>query len=69
MCSGSGAGSYLRLIDYVYHSTLGLRVIKKKTDREEVVGGVERAVEEPLEGNLRTTTSQKCAAVPRRARI
>jgi len=69
VCSGSGAGSYLRLIDYVYHSTLGLRVIKKKTDREEVVGGVERAVEEPLEGNLRTTTSQKCAAVPRRARI
>jgi len=27
---GSGAGSYLRLIDFVYHSTLGLRVIKKK---------------------------------------
>jgi len=23
------AGSYLRLIDFVYHSTLGLRVIKK----------------------------------------
>jgi len=33
MCSGSEAGSYLRLIDFVYHSTLGLRVIKK---REEV---------------------------------
>jgi len=31
MCSGSEAGSYLRLIDFVYHSTLGLRVIKKKT--------------------------------------
>jgi len=30
MCSGSEAGSYLRLIDLVYHSTLGLRVIKKK---------------------------------------
>ena len=30
MCSGSEAGSYLRLIDCVYHSTLGLRVIKKK---------------------------------------
>ena len=30
MCSGSDAGSYLRLIDFVYHSTLGLRVIKKK---------------------------------------
>jgi len=32
MCSGSKTGSYLRLIDFVYHSTLGLRVIKKKTN-------------------------------------
>jgi len=30
MCSGSEAGSYLTLIDFVYHSTLGLRVIEKK---------------------------------------
>ena len=30
LCSGSEAGSYLRLIDFVHHSTLGLRVIKKK---------------------------------------
>ena len=30
MCSVSEAGSYLRPIDLVYHSTLGLRVIKKK---------------------------------------
>jgi len=30
MCSGSEAGSYSRLIDFVYHSTLGLRVIKKE---------------------------------------
>ena len=30
MCSGSEAGSYLRRIDFVYHSTPGLRVIKKK---------------------------------------
>ena len=30
LCSGSETGSYLRLIDFVYHSTLGLRVIKKK---------------------------------------
>jgi len=29
-CSGSEAGSYLRLIDFVYHSTLGVRVRKKK---------------------------------------
>jgi len=32
MCCGSEAGSYLRLIDFVYHSTLGLRVIKKKKE-------------------------------------
>jgi len=30
MCSGSEAGSHLRLIDFVYHSTLGLSVINKK---------------------------------------
>ena len=29
-CNGSKAGSYLRLIYFVYHSTLGLRLIKKK---------------------------------------
>ena len=37
MCSGSEAGSYLRLIDFVYHSTLGLRVIKKKKKKETFV--------------------------------
>jgi len=30
--SGSKAGSYLRLIDVVYHSNLGLRVITKKRE-------------------------------------
>ena len=35
MCSGSEAGSYLRLIDFVYHSTLGLRVIKKNTKKKD----------------------------------
>ena len=30
LCIGSEAGPYLRLIDFVYHSTLGLRVINKK---------------------------------------
>ena len=30
MCSGSEAGSYSRLIDFVYHSTLGLRVRKRR---------------------------------------
>ena len=32
MCSGSEAGSYLRLIDFVYSSTLGLRVVKKEEE-------------------------------------
>jgi len=30
MCSGSDEGSYSRLIDFMYHSNLGWRVIKKK---------------------------------------
>jgi len=34
MCSGSEAGSYLRLIDFVYHPTLGVRVIKKKRKKK-----------------------------------
>jgi len=33
MCGGSEAGSYFRRIDFVYHSSLGLRVIKKKKYR------------------------------------
>ena len=33
MCSASETGSYLRLIDCVYHSPLELKVIKKKRRR------------------------------------
>jgi len=33
MCSGSEAGSCLNLLDFVYHSTLDLTVIKKKKKR------------------------------------
>ena len=60
----------MRLID---HLTLGLRVIKKKKKRRlipiddvdaEGDGGASRDG-----ANVRTTTSQKCEAVPRRARI
>jgi len=36
MCSGSEEGSYFRLIDIFYHSTLGLRVIKKRRRRDKV---------------------------------
>ena len=34
MCSGSEAGSYLRLIDFVYHSSLGLKVITQKKKKK-----------------------------------
>ena len=34
MCSVSEAVSYLRLIDFVCHSYLGLRVMKKKNKRK-----------------------------------
>jgi len=34
--NGSEAGSYLRLNDFVYHSTLGLRAIKKKKGADQV---------------------------------
>ena len=40
MCSGSEAGSYLRLKDFVYHSTPGLRVIKKKKKVRDGAQGV-----------------------------
>ena len=40
MCSASEAGSYSRLMNFVYHSTLGLRAIKNKTrqDRRYLLG-------------------------------
>ena len=34
MCSGAEAGSYLRLMDFVDHSTLGMRVIKNKKKKK-----------------------------------
>ena len=40
MCSGSEAGSYVWRIDFVYHSTLGLRVIQKEKEYREG-GGVD----------------------------
>ena len=46
MCSGSEAGSYLRLIDFLYHSTLGLRVIKKKKKTHHAVLGEASVVHE-----------------------
>ena len=40
MCADSEEGSHLRLIDFVYHSTLGLRVTKKKKE----VSALDRAL-------------------------
>ena len=40
MCSGSVAGSHLKLIYFVYHSTLGLRVLKKKKMKNAGEGSV-----------------------------
>ena len=64
MCSGSEAGSYLRIIDFVYHSTLGLRVTKTApgTGSEAKNASVAR-ISDGWCGSL-----QKCEAVPRRAR-
>jgi len=41
MCSGSEARLYVRRIDFVYHSTLGLKGIKKK--KKDAEGGRARA--------------------------
>ena len=51
MCSGSEAGSYLMLIDFVYHSTLGLRVIKKRRRRFRI--------KQPLSSKLGTIKTGK----------
>ena len=44
VCSGSEAGSYLRLIDFVYHSTLGLRIIKKVVTTPDSIGDTEKSM-------------------------
>ena len=55
ICSGFEAGSYLRLIDFVYHSTLGLRVIKKKkklpsdsADPHKIAGQTSPSIHPPI---------------------
>ena len=42
MCSDSEAGSHLRLIDFVHHSTLSLRVRKEKRKTTLCVWGLGR---------------------------
>jgi len=43
MWSGSEAGSYLRFIDFVYHATPGLRVIKKEKKKDRLTEELQRA--------------------------
>jgi len=75
MCSGSEAGSYLRLKDFVHHSTLGLRVIRKKKKNlgdENVVekrGVVQPCPSDRVRAVRLLALALACAAVPRRARI
>jgi len=52
MCSGSEAGSYLKLIDFVYHSTLGLQVIKKKEEEDGLRTAPESGSHAPLEKRI-----------------
>jgi len=52
MCSGSEAGSYSRLIDFVYRSTLGVRVINKRKRKRLVV---RKAEIQPLASEEGTT--------------
>jgi hypothetical protein len=49
-CSGSKARSYLRLKDFEFHSTLGLRVIQKKKKKKQKTSRLRRwtAVHSPL---------------------
>jgi len=57
MCSGSKAGSYLRLIDFVYHSTLELRVIKKKKCGDLDLGSEDAVYRVGCEGEFGLPTS------------
>ena len=50
ICSGSEVGSYFRPIDFVHHSTLGLRVVKEKK-KTKIRNGYVRANAMHGEGN------------------
>ena len=58
MCSGSEAGSYLGRMDFVYHSTLGLRVKKKKRRRVLIAKLVE-----DLTGGARAPDHARCLSL------
>ena len=48
LCSASEAGSYSKLVDFVYHSALGLSVMKKKKGRLRCGGGTWRPASKKL---------------------
>ena len=52
LCSSFEAGLYLGLIDFVYHSTLGSRVIKKKKREGKVAGGGPGWRDQSIRGNV-----------------
>jgi len=57
MCSGSEEGSYLRLIDFVYHPTLGLGVIQKKKIQDKLECYA-------LDNDYAAHDSSLCTAIP-----
>ena len=69
MCSGSEAGSYLKLIDFVYHSTLGLEVIKKEEEEVPRWETVHEAVDQHHEAVRYRGTSLIRNAHPSRTTI
>ena len=63
MCSGFEASLFLRLIDFVYHSSLGVRVIKKKKEasKSELPIHVKSELPEGL-GNVWTQNGRRASS-------
>ena len=66
MCCGSEAGSYLRLIDFMYHSTLGLRVTNVRQSRPDSGFGFQVQLQSYLKmvpGTVYIATTRCCVRV------
>ena len=57
MCSDSEEGSYLSLIDFAYHSTLGSRVIKNKITGRHLASQKQREQRTGTGGEVHTLAS------------
>ena len=72
-CRVQGRMIYIYMYIYIYNIILGLRADRSAEPSLEAAAEVRAARSiiacHPAVLNLRTTTSQKCEAVPRRARI